>query len=278
MRDVLTYFNSGGRSIGLFCDNGLTPKEIWMLMRRRNRPQSAIREYEGLYATVARMAKENPNFYRAADENSQCIPLRKTDNTVARLVPLGPNPTALKLSARAVLAKGRIQDDLNLLSLVLFLTVRNEVGVFDAIFLGDMAGDGVNRALQRFDSDPEFDLVKVAHHGSLDSHTGSRIVECGKSKLAIAAICSGADYEVLPDREVMREFLEQGWRVLLTCKRLLPRKNSLIDAFGKVRLGARVQGQTVRVFWSGTGIPTWSPENAEVLRSELENYSSAEKN
>ena len=62
-------------------------------------------------------------------------------------------------------------------------------------------------------------MVKVAHHGSLDSHRGSTVCRCHKTQGECVAAISTGDFDVLPDREVLQDFLDNDWTVILTTKR-----------------------------------------------------------
>ena len=203
-------------------------------------------------------------------------------------MPIGPNPATarrlLRSFARRTGASLRIREDLNLISLVLVLRMRGAL-TCDALLVGDTDGPGLNQALQALnDYDAgapcEFDFLKVAHHGSLDSHRDSKICSTRRTKGdAVAAISTGTDYDVLPDREVMADFINCGWKVLITTKRVErePRDRALDLATRGGRTPATYSPvtNTIVVKWTEQDGFSWTPPEAEVKREELSNYSSA---
>lgn len=275
MLEVVNYFTAGGRTLGVFCDSGTSAREILTLMRRRGRPGSEIQEFEALQNRLSGLIRKGSVGYFRADENSGPI---LTSRDQERLVfgAVGPAPARMKLGVREAVL-GEKAGDLNLVSLVFQLRVRDGGKEFDALLCGDADGDSVNRALERLGPGRAFDLVKVPHHGSYQSHRGSRLTAYGKKELAAAVICSGTDFAVLPDREVMRDFLNNGWTVLLTRKRLRQSRCYALQAIGRATGGLAVQAQAIRVGWSPAKGAEWSPESARVTAEDLANYQTASR-
>jgi beta-lactamase superfamily II metal-dependent hydrolase len=278
MEEVLRHFNSEGRSVRFFCDCGTEPREVHTLLRRRNRPTSSVREYERLYRYVAELIDSGRVTYFCADENS--VPI--IDSEQLQLMPIGPRPDVARRAVQTTISSGKIRDDLNRLSIVLVLMARLPKGNFDTLLTADTGADGFRSAMERLqtrigiETQPTFDVVKVAHHGSLDSHAGSNVCEHKKlDKAAVAAISTGS-FEVLPDREVLTEFIGHDWTVLLTTKRVSKRRQYGLELSGNpVDDKITVETQNITLKWSEDEGLLWSPASARVFAHELSNYQTA---
>jgi len=174
-----------------------------------------------------------------------------------------------------------VREQLNLASVILALRVRADDKEFDGILAGDIDGPGFCRALKiyceindRSDDIFPLDVVKVAHHASLDSHKGSNVVLCRKSEMSIAAISAGHDSRVLPDREVIAEFLKAGWVVLLTNKRgsSRPIPDSPLTLSGVVE---GTQCFDLKISWSDAEGLRWAPSQSRITVDELQFYNTA---
>lgn len=285
MLEVVEYFASEGRTLGTFCDVGVTPKEVLALMTAKNRPPSYITEYSRLYSRLNSLIKENKVRYFAGNQDSR--PLIRS--TGLYLMPIGPDPTIVRQMLESSMRRddrfSSIREDLNLLSLVLVLRMHGDIKG-DALLVGDTNGAGVNKALQVLtDHDHatpcQFDFVKVAHHGSLDSHRGSNICSTRRTTgTAIAAISTGSDYKVLPDREVLSDFINASWRVLITTKRVgKPQQDRVLTLASRNKPDPfLLERNTIVARWTQRDSFTWSPVRAEVTRVDLGNYGSARDN
>jgi hypothetical protein len=202
-------------------------------------------------------------------------------------MPIGPNPETARNLLRSFLERtntsSRIREDLNLISLVLVLRMRGALNG-DALLVGDTDGAGLNQALKALSDHDEgtpcqFDFLKVAHHGSLDSHRDSDICSTGRpTGDAVAAISAGTDYDVLPDREVISDFINRGWRVVITTKRInraQPDRALALATRGKPMSTASAVRNTIVAKWTEQKGFEWGPPDAEVTRAELGNYNSA---
>ncbi len=276
LAQVMQYFTSEGRTVGTFCDSGVEPKQIATLMRRRHSPSSVVTEFERLYRFVYNLMDAGRIRYFMANENSS--PLIEVGDRI-RLVPVGPRPDVLSRAIRDVVSAGRMRKDLNRISVVLALSVQGENSTFDALLAADTDSEGCNSALKRFAEvtrgDGRLDVVKVSHHGSADSHFRSRICGHRKSLGATPAVISAASFDVLPDREVLADFLRCGWTVLLTAKRVAPTKHFALELSGRGRGGFGVQTHDIQVTWREADGTKWSPDEARVDAMELPNYGSA---
>jgi beta-lactamase superfamily II metal-dependent hydrolase len=281
MAEVVRYFTSNGRSIGTFCDSGVEPKQIATLMRRRRLPKSTVTEFEQLYRCLYELIDSRQVRYFMASENSS--PFIEVGNHI-QITPLGPRPEALSQALRDVASAGKIRKDLNRISVVLVLNVQGKTKSFDALLAADTDSEGCNSALKRYaaikaqeSAGCTFDLVKVPHHGSAYSHCGSEICRYRKEDdVALAAISAGP-FDALPDREVMRDYLQYGWTVLLTTKRGVPCRQLAVELSGRRQRVSEVQGQSIRITWQEDRGTRWEPAQARVCPDELPNYKSVYK-
>jgi beta-lactamase superfamily II metal-dependent hydrolase len=279
MHDVLRYFTSNGRSVGTFCHGGTDPPQIHTLLKRRNRPESSIREYERLYRLVDELIDDGLRLV-SADENTTDVLVAGQSNEV-QLLPIGPRAEIAWRAVRDTISSGRIRTDLNRLSVVLALTVRSTAAAFDALLAADTdaqgfrsAMDGLKQKLQS-QAEPSFDVVKVAHHGSLESHRGSEVCAHRKNNSeSVAAISTGA-FDVLPDREVLREFLEHDWSVLLTTKRYSKRRHYPLELSGKTSATTLTQTTNIKLVWTEKEGLFWEPLESKISATDLENYQTA---
>jgi hypothetical protein len=278
MLDILRYFSSSGRSIGKFCD-GVEPKEIHTLLNRRSRPQSAVLEYENLYRYLDDLINSGRVEYVRADENTTS--LVASEDCQLELMPVGPRPAIARMAVRDSVASGKIRADLNKLSIVLALVAHASNRSFHALLAADTDAEGFSAALAclkgriKASSDPTFDFIKVPHHGSLDSHRGSKICGCHKMNSQSIAAISAGHLNVLPDRAVIGDFLNSNWIVLLTTKRFIPRQRAL-PLFGKSDKSViEVRTQNLKIEWSDENGLSWEPVESRVEAAELLNYETA---
>jgi beta-lactamase superfamily II metal-dependent hydrolase len=276
MEEVLRYFNSDGRSVGVFCDCGTEPKEIHMLLNRNHK--SIANEYFRLYQYINELLRTKKVKYMRADENT--IPI--VDSGPIQLIPIGPCPLIPRFAAQKTITSGKIRDDLNRLSIVLALVVRSKNGNFDALLAADTDASGFKAAMKRLqkklgeENAPRFDVTKVSHHGSLDSHHGSNVCKHKKEDKQVVAAVSAGPFDVLPDREVLNDFINHGWNVLLTTKRIPDRRKFALELFGRATNNSMAsQTYNIKLQWEeGKGL-SWSPPEAQVYPDELSNYQTA---
>lgn len=279
MEAVVEYFTSHGRSIGIFCDSGLDPKQIGTLLRRRERPDFYVQEFEKLYLRLRPHFLSHQIVYFRADKNTNRIPVGVKSGQV-KLLPVGPSPDIIhEFSVRGLSPEG-FRGDLNRISVVLALIVRLPKNEFAALLAADTDGNGFNSALEglmdKTDTQtvPCFDVIKVAHHGSLHSHRNS--TACSRHKVegeCIAAVSTGS-FEGLPDREVLADYLNHKWKVILTTKRIKARDQSLLYAFGEKSV---VRKHDLCITWSEELGLRWTPAEASLDDSELDAYQTASK-
>lgn len=280
LESILRHFMSGGRSVGTFCDSGIEPKQIATLMRRRARPDASVRAYESLYRYVWTQIDNGSLAYFRADENSRAIIFGEGD--AMQLLPVGPRPDVLGTAIRDSLTAGRIRTDLNRISVILALVIRTDQASFDALLSADANAKGINAAIEKLKGIKQgsvaFDVVKVSHHGSLDSHLGAITCTCRKDGLAIAAVSTGP-FDVLPDRVVLEEYLDHGWTVLLTTKRHAGIVRTPLALSGRLptTTTSAVQEHNLAIRWAADSGLSWDPPAAQLQAQELANYQTARK-
>jgi len=174
---------------------------------------------------------------------------------------------------------GRTKDKLNKLSIVLALLIRPKMGEFSGLLAADTDAVGFRAAMERLKEieptrlKPTFDFVKVAHHGSWDSHEGSGVCEHRRPEVECVAAISAGRFDVLPDREVIRDFLSNNWTVLVTTKRLAHRTQYALELFGdNPNDYSDLQARNLRITWSDDRFLEWSPEEARISLPETDYY------
>ena len=203
------------------------------------------------------------DFYYRVDENTRSLTLNRGDCSVS-LIPIGPTPGRVRESLRAAIADQSVKRSVNAISLVLVLRVESDGRYFNMLLGGDADKEGLERAFEVWSSRTEtapdgssLSAVKLAHHGSMGSHSTRVCNARARNGAGVAAISVGTRYRVPPDREVMREYLDNGWTVLLTTKRVATRRRQFaIEVAG--RPSARredVQRHDLRITWSPR--PEW---------------------
>jgi hypothetical protein len=250
-------------------------------MNRRNRPKSSIREYEKLNKYVSELIDSKRIEFFRADANSKPI-LVDDDSEEVRLVPVGPSPAEERRVNEGEFLSGKARDESNKLSVVLALLIRSGKGEFSGLLAADTDADGFRSAMKRLKEieparpKPTFNFVKVAHHGSWDSHEGSGVAEHRKPDVECVAAISAGRMDVLPDREVLKDFLTNNWTVLVTTKRLSHRKRYALELFGEnPNEYTDFQARNLIISWSDDGPLAWSPKEAQASLTEIDNYQTA---
>jgi beta-lactamase superfamily II metal-dependent hydrolase len=209
MLEVVKYFTSGGRSLGIYCDSGINPKEMLDLLRAKNRPRPYVKEYSVLQEHISELINKNAVRYYPGNQDS----LPMLHNGPVSLQPIGPRAEVVRLMNRSYLSRSGevpiLREDLNLLSLILLLQVKAPTRTLNTLFPGDSKGDGIYKALdvlRERDGGKRriFDILKVPHHGSSDSHQNSNLCDPNhKATPAIAVVSVGTEYDVLPFQTVL---------------------------------------------------------------------------
>ncbi len=255
MEQVVDYFTTDGRTLGMFCHSGLNPHVVIKIIKEARRSTPArINEYDRLSTKLSKLFQARTVAeFRAYREGRPIL----RNGPDLYLVPVGPN--ARTVDDITLRAAGKadwnswLRKSVNRLSVVLALCVRTdkrEVSL-DALLAADTDGEGFEdacKSLEEYHDDGArcgFDLVKIRHHGSLDSHQGSSI--CGRAKAdcgnRLAVVCCNGESRKLPDRVVMRAFLDAGWKVLPTARRLRAPSANSRSYSALTMVGSRLPGK-----------------------------------
>ena len=293
MEQVVEHFTTGGRSLGIFCDGGVDPEQVIAAIKGENRtPHAYVSEHERLYEKLSDLIVSGRVRRFVANRDSRPVLRQGTD---LYMLPVGPSSQVLADTTLQATGAGdwtsTLRKRINQLSVVLALCVRSGGATLDALLAADTDGPGLNdacRSLDEFESRTTpggFDLVKVPHHGSLDSHDGSNV--CQRTKLGerLAVICCNGESKKLPDRIVIRAFLDAGWQVLPTARRVhapvsVTRSSSLLTMSGKspAALGSiLVKNEHLEITWSATNGLRFHPPDAAIARQDVNNYGTAQK-
>ena len=171
--------------------------------------------------------------------------------------------------------------DSNELSLVLVLNILSDKSNFNALFTGDASSEICESGLRFWDDkakeiscDSRFDVVKVSHHGSIHSHS-KVLVSSGKESVQRVAAISCGTRTALPDRQVIRNYLENGWIVLTTTRRKIEevhnRPFELVNR-RKTETELLIETHDIIIEWTEEDNLGWRPAEAEIHIKDLENY------
>lgn len=280
MLEVVQYFTASDRSIGFYCDSGVDPVQVRDILVAENRPASEVSDYAELHHRLDGLIDKGTLQYYRADANG--APIRIKGDHGVQFVPMGPDPAVVRRMIREALRSGEVRGSVNQLSLILLLQVRSNDVSLDALLAGDAEPASLSRALEGFGQGSqtesgrlELDIVKVPHHGSAKSHCANLCGAKRNSDRAIAAISAGTR-RALPDREVMREYADAGWTVLVTTKRFgLRRKDSPLTLSGVAKRDQySVDTHNIHICWDKNSGLAWEPVAAFVSPQELEFYDS----
>jgi beta-lactamase superfamily II metal-dependent hydrolase len=288
MIDVLKYFTRDGRSVGKYVDSGLTALYIDQVLRRqpRSRHYKELQDYlqelhEGKVLEWCELDARRPVLRLCGGQCSVCF------------VPIGPDPgqkrQILLRDCNKLATNPAARLEANRLSLIVVLECKANGHTFAALLASDSDEAGLSRALDLWEERargrmPEcgFGVVKVPHHGSIQSHSARLAGGLGAVQGRVAAISAGTR-DALPDRAVIQAYQEAGWAVALTTTRGIghvraeargDRPMTLADR-GPRRMG-QVLEHLVRIDWDANpGIRRPVPEGALVLAQHLDRYGSA---
>ena len=110
---------------------------------------------------------------------------------------------------------------------MLVLSIKDREQACNVLFAGDAGPAELEKAVDVWRKlaterlrDRGFHVVKVPHHGSLASHWKALPHEKGSGEGQRVAGISAGTRTAIPDREVLREYLDNGWRVMATMRRV----------------------------------------------------------
>jgi hypothetical protein len=281
MVDVLDHFTTEGRSIGHWCDGGLNADQVRDLVWGE---ELSEREYSRLHDRLDELWGERLIRPVVVNDWTQPISPRGYSGRVD-LFPLAPPASLARQITRGDIAKlGKdIQALLesNALSVVLVLSLVTGDANCNVLLCADASVDEIVYALRAWRHRAEehgreeaFDVIKVPHHGSIRSHTPELCTAKRTNGAEQVAAISAGTRKALPDREVMRAYLDENWVVLLTTTRTeIRRPNYLMELAD--RSGAQtyaINRQDITIKWNSTDGLAWEPASARVEANDLDQY------
>jgi beta-lactamase superfamily II metal-dependent hydrolase len=225
MSAILDYFTTQGRQVDLYLDSGVGARVSKALLNDNYYAE----EYSRLQEQLARLARGGKLVWRDLDADR---PPLSAAGYVGRIefIPIGPNATQRRImvqnSLRRLADNSNAAVEANGLSIVLGLAIQDKDRECHVLLAADAEVAGLEEALRLWTESANdkgrsnsFDVVKVAHHGSIKNHCPRLCkLKRGGSRLHIAAISAGTR-RVLPDKQVLADYLANEWQVLLTTTR-----------------------------------------------------------
>ena len=203
-------------------------------------------------------------------------------------VPIGPDPDERRRLMASDLRKLSNRADARLVAneISLVVVLRAQIGGRNlGVLLGaDASTEGLEWALDYwrqhtggYGLPPEFDVIKVPHHGSIRSHTrGLCLMKRAGSSTNTAAVSAGTR-SCLPDREVLRDYLQEGWDVMATTMRgRKPRRSLPMTLAHRGRPDEdEVDRFSLHISWSPSAGLRAEPAEAKIGLDDLVHYESA---
>jgi beta-lactamase superfamily II metal-dependent hydrolase len=280
MAKVIAEFLSRGQKQLTYIDTGVNAHDARRLMQGR----IGGKEYTKLQEQLSDWSKAGR--VRLRELHADCPPISPLGfSGQIDFIPIGPEYQA---------KRGLIQRDLeklyrnpkatlsaNALSIVVALSVRFDGEYLNLLLAGDADVASLDRAISTWRGycaargrESKFHAVKVPHHGSIGSHSSElcRSIEPASGR-ETAAISSGTR-SGLPDREVIRQYQLEGWKVMATTIRSeQPRRSNplhLADRSGAVHTNSR--RYTIRISWGPRPGLKSEPAESEIPESCLHLY------
>ncbi len=286
MADLVSHFTTNNRRIKHFCHPPADSKTIGKILRWA-RKKNARSEYRRLIEVLEPLLKTRKVKRLPISSNSGPI----VDEPRLRLVPLSPDPNTdfnQVLAGLRHLSSDRIGElsvveDTNAISIVLVATVQTGPGSISVLLSGDLPAEEWPWALDAWEQkakasgcETRFRVVKVPHHGSIDSHEPRIALTFAGPKSRFAVISVGHSRPQHPDRRVLEGFVASGWEVLLTAKRQpVVRHHPLgLSTQSQARF-ERCEGRDVIIAVHSDGTIVATPEEAFLALPEIRLYGQA---
>lgn len=286
MADLVSHFTQGGRSISRFCCPAMDPKTVQAVFAWAH-GEAVLREYRRLVEVLRDLFRSGivERYPLAANVE----PLHQGDGAV--VVPLSPDPsTDYELFIRGMERFARtsrgnavkiVSRDANPFSTVLALRIPTNPPI-SALLSGDLSGELWPVALgawqtksQKLKMPQGFRIVKLPHHGSINSHDRRLASDFGGCKPRFALVSVGHSRKEHPNRQVLQDYHDCGWKTLLTEKRILQRarRQRVVDLLSKNSCRYQFSGAcdvSVTVHQDGRISP--HPEGALLHETEIHLY------
>ncbi|WP_435018532.1 hypothetical protein TA3x_000509 [Tundrisphaera sp. TA3] len=285
MQSVLERILARGERLGYYIDTGLNALDAKHLMK--NKP-TGDNEYETLQQKLADLDRaEQINWQSLAARSIPLYPSGLRD--IINFIPIGPDPRdrrrIISDDLRKLATNASARPIANELSLVIVLTVKQDGQVFNMLLGADSGNIGLERAIAYWKTyamedgvDPAFDVIKIPHHGSIKSHVNSVCLTKRPGSGPEAAIASAGTRRALPDREVLKDYMLNGWNVYATTTKRTPASPSslpLMLANRGASPGVEITSQTIHVSWCKSNGLTINPSSAKIMLEDLIHYETA---
>ena len=285
MQAVIEHFLRRGQKIKCYIDTGLNAERARALLQGE---PGAPTEYGDLQDRLAewRDAGYLVEWGELAARVLSVVPDGYEDQI--EFVPIGPDPgekrRIMEIDLRRLGINPKTRPEANELSLVIVLAVKMIDRTLNVLLSADAGLDSLVWALdywrqraRRMGRDAELDAIKIPHHGSIKSHVPDLCLMKRPGTRGETAAVSAGIRRVLPDREVLRDYLANGWNVMATTKKGGSSETSLpmmLADRGAPDEGDRVR-HTIRLSWSPASGLSAEPAAAKVIMGDLTQYETA---
>lgn len=281
MIKVLEYFTSEGRSIGYWCDGGLDASQVRHLVWDEELSET---EYSKLHDRLDELSDAGSVQTVSINDWSRPISPKGFTGRID-LFPVGPPAhlswTLARRDTKKLSADVNAAIEKNALSLVLVLSLSQGDATCNFLLAADAGVTETRDATKTWESRASerdrkktFHVIKVPHHGSIRSHADDLSSRRASDKSDRVAAISAGTRPGLPDREVLRAYLDGGWITLSTTTRT-PRssRGHLMDIADRSRNREfQAERHDISVRWSPKDGLTWEPKEARIGFEDLESY------
>lgn len=281
MTAILKYFTSDGRSVGYWCDSGVNALQIRDLLAT---DEFSEREYTQLHDLLDELASKKLIQTVAVNDWSRPISPRGYTGRVD-LFPIAPSGDVLRQvtrrNVRKVAGGMTARLEANAISVVLLLAARGNSDSCNMLLSGDAWKNELESAMTTWarrakenGHDVGLDVVKVPHHGSVKSHWSALCTQKSAGATAHVAAISAGTRKGLPDRAVIRDYLEQQWIVLVTTSRKAHAEPNWLMDIADVTTARdyALEEHDIKASWKADEGVIWEPEAAVVDAHSLKAY------
>jgi hypothetical protein len=168
------------------------------------------------------------------------------------------------------------------LSLILVLAVNDGKAKVNALLSADSDRESIQRAVDLWKDQANergisnlFNVIKVAYHGSIKNHVSELCALGTNDGVSKVAAVSAGERATLPDRQVLAEYLDAGWTVMVTTTRKTRRLDRAIYLHVNPANHASFQQSTIQLNWNRDGDFSFGPSDAVVAKDDLAAYNTA---
>ena len=283
MQDVLEYFlvRASGEPI-TYIDSWIGPEGIRRVFSRK----AGKGEYVRLQRQLFRWQKAGKVKWYELDAERQPIAVTGSGRQIY-FVPINPTSMATQNRFSMVEAASRIT---NALSIVLVLVVncdsaRCNVLLTSDATIGHIGSDGYGDYLEPIecwkehakqeDIEDGFRVVKVPHHGSIASHRPDLCSMKAKGRKKRVAVISAGTRKAIPDQNVIKDYLDSGWTVMVTTARKPYTYDRPVQLHLKGMKKDEPPERTIRLTLSSSGRLSSNPVQHAVQQQDLSAYETA---